>query len=123
MFVWALVILGIEVLIAVFAQDGFVRPYLGDFLVVILLYCLLRAFVNMRPAWAAVAVLLVASGVELLQYFNVVQWMGLQHNQAAATLIGNTFDPADVLAYAMGTGCAWITDHLSSRKINRAINS
>ena len=32
----------IEVLIALYVRDGFVRPYLGDVLVVILLHCLVR---------------------------------------------------------------------------------
>lgn len=43
----------LEALIAVFVHDRFVRPYLGDVLAAVLLYCLARAVGGRAPAWAA----------------------------------------------------------------------
>lgn len=40
----------LEALIAVFVHDRFVRPYLGDVLVVVLLYCLARAVGGRAPS-------------------------------------------------------------------------
>ena len=37
-----LALLCIEILIGAFVHDAFVRPYVGDVLVVILIYCLIR---------------------------------------------------------------------------------
>ena len=40
-----LVLLAIEVLIALFVHDSFVRPYVGDMLVVVVIYAFVRIFV------------------------------------------------------------------------------
>ncbi len=45
-FLLAAGLLGLEICIARFAHDRFVRPYVGDFLATILLYCLLERFPN-----------------------------------------------------------------------------
>ena len=39
-FYWTIVLFFVEVLIALFVHDGIIRPFLGDVLVVILIYCL-----------------------------------------------------------------------------------
>jgi len=41
-------------------QDDFIRPYLGDFLVVILIYAALRTFWNAKKITIAIGVLLFA---------------------------------------------------------------
>ena len=43
----ALILLVVEVLIALFVNDQFVRPYLGDVLAVVLVYASLRAVTPM----------------------------------------------------------------------------
>ena len=48
-FIWALALLGAELLIAtVFSSMGFIRGYIGDVLVVILLYYLVLSFVKVK---------------------------------------------------------------------------
>ena len=44
-FLLALLLLLAEVLIALYLHDALIRPYGGDFLVVILLYCFVKSFV------------------------------------------------------------------------------
>jgi hypothetical protein len=101
-FLPAFFLLAIEVLIAVFVHDAFVRPYIGDLLVVILLYCIARSFLKI-PAWiAASAVLLFSYTVELLQYFNFVERLGWAHSKIAVIILGNSFGWPDLLAYTIG---------------------
>lgn len=91
-----------EVLIALFVHDQFIRPYVGDFLVVILIYCFVKSFLNTRVVPTALGVLVFAYTVELLQYFRIVEVLGLQHSRAARIIIGSAFEWQDMLAYTMG---------------------
>jgi DNA integrity scanning protein DisA with diadenylate cyclase activity len=98
----ALWLLGIEIIIALNVHDSFVRPFGGDVLVVILLYCLVRAFVNTNTRKAALAVFIFSYIVEILQYFKIVEVLGLEHYAVARVVIGTTFAWTDLLAYLLG---------------------
>jgi len=98
----ALLLLVTEVLIALFVHDQFIRPYIGDFLVVILIYCFVKSFLNTPVVPTALGVLVFAYTVELLQYFRIVEVLGLQHSRAARIIIGSSFEWQDMLAYTMG---------------------
>ncbi len=91
-----------EVLIALYVKDNFVRPYVGDYLVVMLIYCAVRTFIKADPVKIAIAVLLFAYLVEVLQYFRIVDRLGLSGNQVAKTVIGYGFEWWDILAYTLG---------------------
>jgi hypothetical protein len=95
-------LLCVEVFIAAFLHDRIVRPYVGDLLAVVFLYCLVRsiATVPVRPTVAAV--LLVAYGIEVLQYMHLLTYVGLQHSRLAALVLGNHFEWGDMLAYTLG---------------------
>lgn len=96
------ILLFTEVFIALFVHDQFIRPYIGDFLVVILIYCFVRSFLNTPIVTTALGVLLFAYGVEILQYFRIVEVLGLQHSRAARIIIGSAFEWRDILAYTAG---------------------
>lgn len=98
----AVLIFGIEVLIALFVKDTFVRPYLGDVLVVILIYCFIRSFVSLPVLTLATAVLAFAFVVEFLQYVHLVEWLGLEDSAVARTVMGTSFAWRDLLAYIAG---------------------
>jgi Protein of unknown function (DUF2809) len=91
-----------EVLIALYVKDNFVRPYVGDYLVVMLIYCAARTFIKASPVKMAIAVLLFAYLVEVLQYFRIVDRLGLSGNLVAKTVIGYGFEWLDMLAYTLG---------------------
>lgn len=91
-----------ETLIALYVDDAFVRPYFGDVLVVILVYCFVKSFVKIAVLPAAVLVLLFAFAVEALQFMNIVEKLGLQDNAMARTVIGTSFSWHDLLCYALG---------------------
>src|SRR3954470_24994233 len=79
-FLLAFVLFVIEVLIALFVRDNFIRPYFGDYLVVILMYCAVRTFVKASPLKIAIGVLLFSYIIEVLQYFKIVDRLGLSGN-------------------------------------------
>src|SRR6478609_5843066 len=101
-FIIAIVLFVVEVLIASYLHDPIIRPYIGDLLVVILLYCLLKSFVNISVYKAAIFVLLFAYVVEFLQYVNLIKYLGLQKSRLANIVLGNYFEWIDLLAYTIG---------------------
>jgi len=91
-----------EVVIGVYVHDSIIRPYGGDFLVVILLYCFVKSFINLPVKTGVIAVLLFAYVVEVSQYFKLVVWLGLKHSVWANILLGNSFSWTDMLMYTLG---------------------
>ena len=102
---WALALLGIEFLIAtIFSRIGFIRGYIGDVLVVILLYCLVLSVVKVRNKSKLIgAIFLFAVLVEVLQYFGVATYLGFTKGSLGYIILGNHFSWGDILSYA--TGC------------------
>lgn len=101
-FLITLVLFVIEVLIALFVHDNFIRPYFGDFLVVILMYCFLKSFLNLSVATTAIIVLLFAFLVESSQYLNLIALLGLQNSKIARAILGNSFSWLDIACYITG---------------------
>lgn len=94
--------LAVEVAIALFVHDNFVRPYIGDVLVVIVLYTFLRIWIPDKLRLLPLYVFLFAAGVEVLQYFEFVKLLGLENNHFLRILLGSVFDWKDILCYAVG---------------------
>ncbi len=92
----------IEVLIAICIHDKFIRPYIGDVLVVMLIYCFLRIFVKGKTIVIAFSVFLFACIVELLQYFRFIEILGWEDSKLAKTIIGHSASYIDLLAYFAG---------------------
>lgn len=96
-----IVLLLIEVIIAIFIHDRFIRPYVGDVLIVIVIYCLVRIFtpkIKLLPIY----IFIFAVAVECLQFLNIVGWLGLGGNSLANVVIGTSFDWKDIFCYAVG---------------------
>lgn len=93
----------VEVLIAKYVHDAFIRPYVGDMLVVMVVYCGIRIFFGKKGKWLPLFVFLFASFVECLQYFQLVKVLGVEDNRFLRILIGSTFDGKDIICY--GVGC------------------
>lgn len=56
----------------------------------------------MEAVKAAVLVLLFAYAIELLQYLQFINWIGLEENTFAKVVLGSQFDWKDILAYTVG---------------------
>jgi hypothetical protein len=101
-FVLTVLIFGIEILIAKYAHDQIIRPYVGDFLVVMLIYCFIKSFLDSPVFITALSVLIFSYVVETLQYFHIVTRLGLQNSRIAKTIMGTSFEWTDLVAYTIG---------------------
>jgi len=105
----------IEIAIAVLLKGGFIRHTFGDFLAVILMYCFIKSFIEIKPVIVALVVLIIAFGIEFLQRYNILEVFNLQDNKFAATVFGTSFSYQDLLAYSLGTIFSLIIDLLISK--------
>ena len=105
-----LALLCIEVLIGAFVRDAFVRPYVGDVLVAILIYCLIRVIkptgIKLLPLYVFIFALI----VELLQLVKIVDLLGIPHDSIVAIMVGTSFSFIDIICYAVGCGITYITE-------------
>lgn len=115
-FILVVLLFTIELLIALFVHDTIIRPYIGDLLVVMLIYCFLKSFLNVSVLTAAVSVLIFSFGVELLQYFKIVEVLGLQNSTIAKIIIGTSFAWIDLLVYTLGIIIVLIVEKVFSEK-------
>jgi Protein of unknown function (DUF2809) len=115
-FILTIILLITEICIAKFFHDGFIRNNLGDFLVVILIYCFIRSFFNLSVLSTGIATLLFSYVVEISQYFNVVEKLGLQNSKIARIVMGTSFEWADILAYTLGIGFVLLIEKLRAAK-------
>lgn len=97
-----IVVFIVEVLIALYVHDSFIRPFFGDVLVVILVYSFVKSFVKLPIRTTAIAVLLFAFLIEFLQYLNIVETLHLEKNKIARTVIGTSFSWMDMVCYVVG---------------------
>jgi hypothetical protein len=72
-----------ELIIGLFVHDNFIRPYLGDLLVVLLLYCTARTFIPASAIITATAVLIFAYVIEISQYFHLIYRLSWQKSLLA----------------------------------------
>lgn len=115
-----LILFGIEVLIALYAH-GFVRSYLGDVLVVILLYTFFRTISLRRPrAWYVLptAILLFSFVVEFLQLWGFCDRFGIT-NKVLRIIIGTGFSVIDLISYAIGILPCYVSDFLWCRNLKQ----
>lgn len=92
----------IELAIAFILNSGFIRYTFGDYLVVILLYAILRGCTNLSVWASSLVVLLIAYGIEFLQLTPFLTYFNLQDSFTAKLIFGSTFHITDLLAYTLG---------------------
>lgn len=97
-----LILLMVEIAIAIYVHDDFIRPYVGDVLVVGVVYFFVRIFVPDKVKLMPLYVFIFAALVEVLQYFQLISLLGLEENTFARILIGSTFDVKDLFCYFIG---------------------
>lgn len=117
--VLTIILLTIEVLIALFVQDRFIRPYVGDVLVIMVLYTFVRIFVPERIKALPVYLFGFAALVELAQYFRIGERLGLEGNRFFSVLIGSVFDVKDIVCYAVGAVLIIVGQGIYNRYRNR----
>lgn len=93
----------VEVIIAIYIHDDFIRPYVGDGLVVMVIYFFIRIWMPEKVRLLPLYVFLFAALVEVMQYFRLVELLGLGESRFFRILLGATFDVKDIICY--GVGC------------------
>ena len=109
-------LLALEMGIALFINDAFVRPYVGDMLVTLLLCCLCRLIVPDKVRLLPVYVFIFAACVEIGQYFDLVALFGLAENRIISIALGRTFSWMDLVCYAIGCAAAFGLDQTIIKK-------
>ena len=110
-------LLMIEICIAVYVHDQFIRPYIGDILVVVVIYCFIRIFFPKGIKGLPVDIFLFAVVVEVLQYIHIAEILakiGMPDNIILQTAIGATFDMKDIICY--GVGCILLLGYEKIKK-------
>ncbi len=113
------ILLCIEILIAICVHDTFIRPYVGDLLVVVALYCIVRVIIpdkyRLMPFW----IFVFAAFIECLQYLKWVERFGIENNAFLRILMGATFDWKDIVCYGIGCILLGIYEWLIQKGIVR----
>ena len=105
----------IEILIAIFIKDDFIRPYLGDFLVVIMLYCFLMGISRFSIYKSLFIVLIFSFTIEFLQLIDVVKLLQYQPPKPIMIILGSSFSIWDLVAYLLGLLSCLILEILIKR--------
>ena len=114
----ALALFLVEVAIALWVKDRFIRPYGGDVLATILVYLALRAVTDLRVMPASLAALVLSFMVEGAQAFDLVARLGLADNVTARTVLGTAFATEDLLAYTAGSLIVLVGEAMRSNRLN-----
>ena len=115
------VILTIEILIALFVRDDFVRPYIGDMLVTILICSFARFFIPEKIKVMPLLVFVFSAFVEIRQYFDFVKLLGFDDNAFISTLLGRTFSVTDLICYGIGCVLFAVFDFIIKKKNRRTL--
>lgn len=116
-FFLTLFLFAIEIYIAKYIHDDVIRPYIGDMLVVILIYCFVKSFIATKVLPTAFAVLLFSYLIETLQYLKIVNILGLQKYKLARIIIGTSFSWADILMYSIGIAIVIVVEKTRENKM------
>jgi ABC-type enterochelin transport system permease subunit len=99
-------LLAVEIAIARYIHTGLIRSFVGDVLVVVLVYVTLRTFLAWPAKHLALGAFIFACCIEIAQAFNLVDQLGLYaqtpFHAVLRVALGATFDGWDIVAYTVG---------------------
>lgn len=94
-------LLFIEIFIGMFVKDNFIRPYVGDVLVIILLCCLTRTIFPSKPSFIFQYAILIGIIIEGSQFLHLDQYLQVR-GTLLGIVLGSTFDLNDLVCYIIG---------------------
>ena len=114
-FLIAIAIFLVEVLIATKLEDWFfVRAYLGDVFVVMLMYYFIKAFLEINSTKLIVGIFIFSCLIEFAQYFHFAELLGFKDNRLMMIVLGNSFSWLDILCYFAGCAILFLIDKIKS---------
>ncbi len=114
-FICTVILFITELIIGFYVHDNIVRPFIGDLLVVILIYTFLQTFFIL-PVWkTAAGVLLFSFLIEWLQYLQIVTLLGLDHLPFFRIIIGTSFEWIDIGMYIIGIVIVLVMEYMSGK--------
>ncbi|BAB73521.1 DUF2809 domain-containing protein [Nostoc sp. PCC 7120 = FACHB-418] len=103
------ILFAIVVIIALFFRDDWIRPLLGDVLIVMVIAYFVHAFIAVPLRKVAIGTLIFAYLIEFLQFLNLIDILGWRNSRLAHLTIGSTFDWRDLAAYTLGIAIILLT--------------
>ena len=91
-----------EIFIAIFIKGGFVRAYLGDVFITLLICFFVQSIFKKRIRFLTVCVFAFSVVVEICQYFDLVKLLGLEDCRLVSVWFGRSFSFYDIICYAVG---------------------
>lgn len=116
-FVAFVILFLVEVCIALFVDDKIIRPYGGDFLVVIMIYYFLKSFVKTKVNYLLLFVLLFAYTIEIGQLFDMVALLGVEDIRVMRVVLGTSFSWGDMIAYTLGVLTCCLIEKINSKEV------
>lgn len=111
----AILIFIVEVLIATKLKDWFfVRAYLGDVFVVMLMYYFIKAFLDINSTKLIIGIFIFSCLIEFAQYFHFGELIGFKDNQLMMIILGNSFSWLDILCYFAGCVMLFLIEKIRS---------
>ena len=106
----------IEVLIAKYVT-GWVRSYLGDVLVVMLIYSTMMTVIELNKKLVVLLTLVLAFAIEFSQYVKLAELLGFEKGSVAYIVLGNTFSIEDLVCYVLGGFIILIIEPMFSKYV------
>ncbi|MDR1541883.1 MAG: DUF2809 domain-containing protein [Clostridiales bacterium] len=110
--------LAIEAIIAAFVHDQFIRPYVGDMIVVILMYFSIKIFLWKEIKLLPLYIFFFSVFIEALQLFRLPEHLGFSGNRIAMIILGSVFDIKDIACYFAGCLGIFIFEILRDRAMD-----
>lgn len=110
-------LLSAEIFIALFVKDQWIRPYVGDVLVTVLLCCFGRIFFPAKVRLLPLYVCGFSFAVEILQAVDFVKLLRLEQNPVFSVVFGRTFSSLDLVCYAAGCVVFFLLDRFLIRRV------
>jgi hypothetical protein len=98
----SILLLVVEIAIALFVKDQFIRPIFGDYLASILLFYMIATFATFSENKIAILTLIISYTIEVLQYIHILELLHLDKIKILNIVLGNSFSWTDMLAYSLG---------------------
>ncbi|HBY21542.1 MAG: hypothetical protein A2Y24_06110 [Clostridiales bacterium GWE2_32_10] len=114
-----LILVVVEVMIALFVHDTIIRPYIGDVLIVFLMYSFIRGIVEKQIKLLPLYLFIFSTLVELAQYFQIVKMLNLQENKLFSIIIGARFDIKDILCYLVASIVLFVWEKMDKNEKNK----